>query len=95
MNPDDRRLFAVLVAACFGAVVFGYSLFLYAQAIRQPSPYVQPSVPSLIPPNCDGRCNPAMASKPFNVVCPHCRSTFSVQPSATGAVAGAAAPPVK
>jgi DNA-directed RNA polymerase subunit RPC12/RpoP len=60
---------------------------------REPAPpLAQPSVPSLIPPACDGscmRCRP-QSVKPFAVVCPYCRNRILATPSPTGDSVGEA-----
>ena len=89
MEPADRRFFGGLIVVIFAVATFGYSLFLAGQS-RAPTPYVSPSVPSLIPPPLSCLCGTTkQVVRPFQVTCPYCRNTLSVQPSATGDQTGA------
>jgi len=89
MDPADRRFFSGLIVALFAVGLLTYSFFLAGQA-KAPTPFVQPSVPTLIPPPLSCLCGTTkQATRPFQVVCPYCRNTLSVQPSATGETIGA------
>jgi hypothetical protein len=69
-------------AAMFGLVVLGG---FYLANLKPTPAFVQPSVPSLIPPPLSCACGTSRAvTKPFSVTCPYCRNTLTVQPSATG-----------
>lgn len=88
MEPADRRFYAGLLAAVASVALLAYTFV--ALRVGQPAqaPYVQPSVPSLIPPPLSCLCGTTRTStRPFNVVCPYCRNTLSVQSSAVGSTA--------
>lgn len=85
----DTRFLAGLFVAIAAVLAFGYSAYLAGQS-RTPAPYVQPSVPSLIPPPLSCLCGTSkQSSRPFRVACPYCRATIEVQAPGIGEKFGA------
>ena len=67
-----------LLLGAFGAIVLCFGTY-YLKAYQPPSAqyFVQPSVPSVIPPALP-TCNVRYHSEPFSTVCPYCRQVFYV-----------------
>lgn len=77
----EKLGYAALVAV---AVVLGFLLRSPADASR--APVAQPSVPSLVPPHCDGSCRSPQVARPYTVACPYCRNRLTVTPPRAGEV---------
>jgi hypothetical protein len=83
-SKDIKQIASFILAAI--TAISGYGIFAFSPPPR-PAQAVQPSVPSLIPPTLSCLCGTTKAStRPLSVVCPYCRNTLSVQPSASGQV---------
>lgn len=90
MSPADVKNLLFGVVLGFG-LIFG----VYYLKASTSQFVTQPSVPSLIPPPPACPC-PAKPTRPVNVVCPYCRNTLSVRPSATtGEAVGTLVPKAK
>lgn len=80
----DKSLLDRLTILAAAVFVVG-TLYLFGPK-PAPVPVAQPSVPSLIPPPCDGRCSRPTVPRPFKVVCPYCRNQLLATPPETGEV---------